>query len=467
MKKAILLILLVSSQSLAYALDRTSADAAAAKYRTGKIDSAVLKVPSEIEKGLRQDPEKYLKRLVSFLSRGTDDDFVKVKRFHDWITENIAYDNDDFYGKGKKGHVLKDRRTTCGGFAGLFKKMAELAGLEAITIDGKSRVTYDSVKKEMANHTWNAVKIRGKWYIVDPTHDSRFSYTNRRFRRKSRYRDTYLFVSPGLKILRNFPDDPAHQFLEKPMDFDAFIKHPLVEVYHFVRSGIRFVSDMEKMVKKERKPLPGGRFVQVEDKIYIGKGTVTIEVEAPENVSVFARVLDEKGKKYDAHAVAYREKDMVICRFSAPGKGIYRAYISSRVNPEDRLYQKAYPFTLVGTTGKGSEFPLPYRFYTYSHAAYYGVSVLDHNLNDKNARSYFLRVKYPSHVRVFSWIWNEKDKKIPSGTAHSVISRDDKSTTVEYRYEVPQNGTYFIKLRVKNAAERYYTDTAAVVKMVK
>lgn len=70
---------------------RLAADKKAAMYRTGVISRRVLHIPLQLEHKVYVKPEKYLKKLVHFLTEGTDDPYLKVKRIHDWITRRIAY----------------------------------------------------------------------------------------------------------------------------------------------------------------------------------------------------------------------------------------------------------------------------------------------------------------------------------------------------------------------------------------
>jgi len=117
--------------------DALAADGVAGRYRTGEIDARVLSVPQELDTALFESPEENLPTLVEFLIKDTDDQFLIVKRLHDWITFHIAYDSDLFLGTGGGGSrnllgFLPLKRTTCGGFTALFTAMARLAGIEVL-----------------------------------------------------------------------------------------------------------------------------------------------------------------------------------------------------------------------------------------------------------------------------------------------------------------------------------------------
>jgi hypothetical protein len=76
------------------AADRLATDAFSANYRTGIPYEKSLNVPAEIRSAVTSNPEAGLPLLVQHLVGDTGDEFIKVKRIHDWITDNIAYDSD-------------------------------------------------------------------------------------------------------------------------------------------------------------------------------------------------------------------------------------------------------------------------------------------------------------------------------------------------------------------------------------
>src|SRR4029078_8527879 len=69
------------------------------------------------------------------------------------------------------------------------------------------------------NHMWNAVKIDGKWYLVDLTWDAgqtvkgEFIFT---------YSTAYLFADPQVFITHHFPEDEKWQLLKNPVSWTEF-----------------------------------------------------------------------------------------------------------------------------------------------------------------------------------------------------------------------------------------------------
>lgn len=345
------------------------------RYKTATPDNAIYNVPQSIIADIRSGKTTDLKPLVDSLTKGTTDPFQKAKIIHDWITENIAYDNDSFYGKNKEGEILKDFRATCGGFADLFRNMTTLAGIETIKIQGKSKVTYDTKIKSMASHVWNAVKINNNWHIVDTTHDSRFSFTNGSYSTKSKFRDTQLFIHPDAKILDNIPDNPDYQFIKKPWTMTDFLSHPKVNPARYTNSNISFESDMNKLITRQKNPDNGDRFLKIEDVMVIRSEPVAVKIKSPENISIAAKVLDDKGKIFDSYSFCYRESDITNCIFSAPDSGNYSAYLSSKDETKEKLYNKFYEFNIISEKSGLPQLPPEFQLFKLGSFTSYGLKI--------------------------------------------------------------------------------------------
>lgn len=94
-------------------------------------------------------------------------DYDKILYIHDWITENIEYDEtlnktnrNDIYG------AFIEKEVTCGGYAKAFKYLADKLNIDCIIIQGKA--TSD---EKTENHAWNYIKLSNNWYGVDCTWD--------------------------------------------------------------------------------------------------------------------------------------------------------------------------------------------------------------------------------------------------------------------------------------------------------
>jgi len=66
--------------------------------------------------------------------------------------------------------LQEDKSTLCTGYAYLIQRMASYAGIECEIVNGFGLVN-DKIFKagDPPNHSWNAVKLGGKWYLCDAT----------------------------------------------------------------------------------------------------------------------------------------------------------------------------------------------------------------------------------------------------------------------------------------------------------
>lgn len=183
--------------------------------------------------------EKYLDEVAKWLQKKLDEeyktkfkntpdseDFKKALIIHDFIVKNVKGDssveankvtqikskekNDN---KTYEVHTLPaaifGEKTVCQGYAMLFDRLAYKMGLESQVLRGKSMFVHwdrgDKSKEQQklkdieqvkiqvnnnnnnfknsswANHMWNQVKIDGKWYHLDVTHDAVSSRQNYKY----------------------------------------------------------------------------------------------------------------------------------------------------------------------------------------------------------------------------------------------------------------------------------------------
>ncbi len=318
---------------------RAFADRVSAQYRTGKIDPHVEKTPENIVTAVQRDPEKNLPLLVNYLKEGAKNDYVFVKRIHDWITDNIAYNDALLEGIGpgtrKPYDFLRYSTTTCTGYSRLFKEMARLGGVEAIVIRGMSK-NYLNKKRNPGNHSWNGVKIRNKWYLVDTTHDGRFHYKKGRFTKKKKYNDDFLFVNPELKLQINYPYKPEHFFVKSPMTREDFWKLP-----RFKRCKYRFDIDflnLDRYRKSDGKRV--GKIVKLYDAFFTGEGYVDLAIKHDKNVVLQFALRDSNGRNYRDNGFMYFKDNISHCRFSTPGRGVYHGSIYAKNLNKDEKFCK-------------------------------------------------------------------------------------------------------------------------------
>lgn len=116
---------------------------------------------------------KYVDKVIDELYNSNDDDFVNIKKIHDYIINNTKYDitrNDtgestyksyNAYGPAVEGYA------TCNGYADIMAIILSKLNYE----NYKIATTSEEISYESNGHIWNAVKINNKWLHLDLTWD--------------------------------------------------------------------------------------------------------------------------------------------------------------------------------------------------------------------------------------------------------------------------------------------------------
>lgn len=171
----------------------------------------------------------------------TDQLHTDVERFraiYYWVCHNIRGDYDlmskndrkrrklknDTLGLAQWNHQFKkevftrlrnDKETLCTGYAYLIKALSHLAGLECEIINGygvandvKSKSTYGP------NHSWNAIKLNGKWYVCDATWSSGYTDMST-FLFEFDFDNSYFLMSPAVFAKSHTPSDKKWALLQR------------------------------------------------------------------------------------------------------------------------------------------------------------------------------------------------------------------------------------------------------------
>ena len=107
------------------------------------------------------------------LSLGGKTTYQKVQAIYNWITANVKYDyshmNDPTYWPQYTAYAAAvQKKAVCQGYANLFYRLANDAGIDCRIITGKA---YN--RDGAADHAWNIVRMAdGKYYCLDATWDA-------------------------------------------------------------------------------------------------------------------------------------------------------------------------------------------------------------------------------------------------------------------------------------------------------
>jgi len=164
------------------------------------------------------------KEIVELIIKKSTTNIEKARAIFVWIAENIAYDTS--YKVTSPEQSLKHRKGVCQAYSELFKKFGEVAGLEVVVIPGDAKQFNYKKSSDLSNegHAWNAFKCNNqKWILLDATWGAGY-VNNGKFNKQ--FNDFWFDVSPKIYIFTHFPTDENHQFLEKPISRNDFLRIP-------------------------------------------------------------------------------------------------------------------------------------------------------------------------------------------------------------------------------------------------
>ena len=171
------------------------------------------------------------KNLALRITRNSNTDLEKAKAIFIWIAIHISYDHElrndkllqkQFYTSEDKviSKVLERKKALCGGYAFLFKDLCKYVNVDSEIVHGYSKKYYDRPNKSTKpDHTWNAVKINGRFYLLDLTLAVSHS--------KNGNPDMYWFkTDPHYFIKTHYPEKKKWTLLKNPISRREFESLP-------------------------------------------------------------------------------------------------------------------------------------------------------------------------------------------------------------------------------------------------
>ena len=167
--------------------------------------------------------------LAQKLSENLTNEYDIVRAFYVWIAHNIQYDLYAFLHDRESGQsvneVLRSGKALCTGYSILFNFLCKQNKIESKIIDGYAKA-YGYKKGQSflkPNHSWNAVKIYGQWYLLDATWAKSTVFDLSRHKQVIDL-DTYFLSNPENFIQTHLPEDPSWQLLDKKISLREFEK---------------------------------------------------------------------------------------------------------------------------------------------------------------------------------------------------------------------------------------------------
>ena len=117
-----------------------------------------------------QEFETRVKSLVQSMNLDSLSEYERIEKIYRYIASHVTYDythlkDEKYLLKHSAYAALINGTSVCQGYAALFCRMADLAGLNAHYITGIGNGE---------NHGWNSVSINGTYYLLDATWDSNY-----------------------------------------------------------------------------------------------------------------------------------------------------------------------------------------------------------------------------------------------------------------------------------------------------
>lgn len=175
-----------------------------------------------------------LRLLGGEIKKHFKDTSLRLKASYLWVINAIRYDCEGLKNKNSRwalDGVLTYRKAVCAGYVNVFRNLCEAAGVECIDIQGYGRSGIEDliipIDSFLTNHTWNAVKLNGRWQLIDITWAS--GYTNDDCTRFTAHRNDWYFCADPVRFAwDHFPRDSSWQLLPQPISWKEFYRYPLL-----------------------------------------------------------------------------------------------------------------------------------------------------------------------------------------------------------------------------------------------
>ena len=240
------------------------------------FDHISLKKADSIAWSYKNAPLKNLPKLSHQLTSNLKTDVEKFRAIYMWVCQNIAndyymyatnrgkrikYKNDPIalkkwnntFNKRLFKKLVVEKKTICTGYAYLIKELSHFADIECVIVDGFGKTSTLNIDKlSRPNHTWNAVKLNGKWYLCDPTWSSGTS-DEKTNEFTFEFRKEYFLPEPKLFVRNHYPLDTRWTLLDnKKESFQDFLDAPIIYSTAFKHlSEQEFPKKMHNTVQKD------------------------------------------------------------------------------------------------------------------------------------------------------------------------------------------------------------------------
>ena len=228
-------------------------------YKSGNQDNPIKsKINRElIQKIYKEIPSKSkltLPKLINELKEKSEKNNLSKENLiyliYYWVTHNISYDTKSFF-SGRSSDctpegVFKNGCGVCSGYARFYKYLNDKFNIETECITCYSKgYGYKIGEPPKSNHEYNAIKVDGIWYPVDPCwsagHVNGTTFT-------FEFNEFYFCCPPEYIITNHYPDDKEWQLLPKKISVLQYQKFPILK-NHFFSLGFTMVEPFTNKIE--------------------------------------------------------------------------------------------------------------------------------------------------------------------------------------------------------------------------
>lgn len=195
-----------------------------------------------------------LSDLAKHLINEKNGDSLNLVSIFDWITENIEYDVETYFGgldypefaidnyldsasymnaynREVSEMVIRNKKAICDGYSRLFLTLCDLAGIKCQFITGKVKFP---LRDELDEHAWNAIFIDNEWKLIDLTWASGYLSGNSFVKKK----DMFFYLTPPEQLIYDhIPDELKWSLLDSIKAKSLINESPILSHQPF-KSGL-------------------------------------------------------------------------------------------------------------------------------------------------------------------------------------------------------------------------------------
>ncbi|NOU60916.1 transglutaminase domain-containing protein [Marinifilum caeruleilacunae] len=202
--------------------------------------------------------------LANRIKNDFSNDLERVRAIYKWIALHVAYDTKALgkpqrvrfsyrtlaeleakkkqFRKDLALQTLKKRKALCEGYSTLFQNLCQQMNIECEIVPGIARRLISEIDRQNlpSNHAWNAVKINGKWLLVDVTWAAGWvDYSKMKFHQE--FSSAYFASDPNEFAMKHLPDDQKWLLTDNINSKAEFASQPIPYKY-FLGKNIKLLS---------------------------------------------------------------------------------------------------------------------------------------------------------------------------------------------------------------------------------